>query len=366
MIDRRTFVAIGIAGLAEPALSHPRANTADLYNRAVVIDGNLVPPIEGVGALSAEAVIAIQSSGLTAVKADVDGSDTFDGANEMIRDFRSAIASNGALLAQIQEVADIRRCKELGKLGIIFSFENVGQLDGKVASIDHFRALGVRVMQLSYNQASVFASGAMTPAVSSTGLTELGRSAVDRMNKLGVTIDLSHSDARTTMDVLAASRSSPIISHAGCAAVNPHPRNKPDELLRGVAEKGGVVGIYDLPFLAPLDRQPTVTDYIVHLLHALNVCGEDHVGIGSDAMFAGFDTSPENMRGYLHVVADRKARGIGAPGEERPPFVIGMNTSRRAEVIADALTAKGISARVIEKILGSNWVAAFERSWMPA
>ena len=366
MIDRRTFVAIGIAGLADPSLARADARTEDLYRRAIVIDSNLVPPIDGVGALSAEAVIAIRNSGLTAIKVDLDGSDTFDSAGEMIRDFRSAIASNAALLAQVQEVADILRCKQLGKLGIIFSFEKVGQLDGKVASIDHFRALGVRVMQLSYNQASPFASGALTPANVSTGLTDLGHRAVDRMNTLGVTIDLSHSDARTTSDVLAASRAPPIISHAGCAAVYPHPRNKSDELLRGVAEKGGVVGIYDLPFLAPPDRQPTVTDYIAHLLHALNVCGEDHVGIGSDAMFAGFDTSAENMRGYLQAVAERKARGIGAPGEERPPFVIGMNTSRRAEVVADALAANRTPARVIDKILGKNWLGAFERSWSPA
>jgi membrane dipeptidase len=366
MIGRRTLLAGGVAGLTYPAFARAKASVDDRYKRSIVIDGNLVPPITALGPLSLEAATAIKSSGLTTIKADLDGADTFDSVMEMIRDYQAVIATNEELLAQVREVPDIQRCKEAGKLGIIFSFEKVGQLDGKVANIAHFYSLGVRVMQLSYNLASPFGSGALTPPTASTGLTELGREAVDRMNTLGVTIDLSHSDAKTTIDVLAASRVPPIISHAGCAAVNPHPRNKPDDLLRRVAEKGGVVGIYDLPFLSPSSRQPTVADYIAHLRHALNVCGEDHVGIGSDAILAGFDTSADNMRAYLGGVADRKARGIGAPGEERPPFVVGMNTPNRAEVVAEALIAKQVPWRIIEKVLGTNWLSAFERSWVDA
>lgn len=366
MIGRRTLLAGGVAGLAYPALARVKISIADRYRRAIVIDGNLVPPITALGPLPSEVTAAIRSSGLTAIKSDLDGADTFDSVAEMIRDYQAVISSNDWLLSQVREVIDIQRCKEAGKLGIIFSFEKVGQLDGKVANIAHFHSLGVRVMQLSYNLASPFGSGALTPPVASTGLTELGREAVDRMNALGVTIDLSHSDAKTTIDVLSASRVPPIISHAGCAAVNPHPRNKPDALLRRVAEKGGVVGIYDLPFLSPPSRQPTVADYIAHLRHALNVCGEDHVGVGSDAMLVGFDTSADNMRHYLKVVADRKARGIGAPGEERPPFVAGMNTSRRTEVVAEALSAEQVPWRIIEKVLGTNWLSAFERSWVKA
>jgi membrane dipeptidase len=366
MIDRRALLAGSVAGLAHPVLARPQASIADRYKRSIAIDGNLVPPINALGLLPSDAAAAIRSSGLTAIKADLDGADTFDSVMEMIRDYQAVIASNKALLAQVREVADIHRCKKTGRLGIIFSFETVGQLDGKIANIARFRALGVRVMQLSYNQASPFGSGALTSPTASMGLTELGREAVDKMNTLGVTIDLSHSDAKTTTDVLAVSRVPPIVSHAGCAAINPHLRKKPDDLLRRVAEKGGVIGIYDLPFLSPATRQPTVTDYIAHLRHALTVCGEDHVGIGSDAMLAGFDTSAENMRHYLEVVADRKARGIGAPGEERPPFVVGMNTPKRAEVVAEALAAKRVPWRIIEKVLGGNWLSAFERTWVAA
>ena len=364
MIDRRTLLAGAVAGWTRSGFARS-INAAALYDKAIVIDANLVPPINGLGVLPPPAAAAIRASGLTAIKADLDGADTFASVAAMISDYQSVIASNPGVLAQVREAADIRRCKERGALGIIFSFEKVGQLAGKIENIDHFGALGVRVMQLSYNQASPFASGALGPA-ERTGLTVLGREAVDRMNTLGITIDLSHADAQTTADVVAVSRSSPVITHAGCAAIYPHPRNKSDQVLRAVAARGGVIGIYDLPFLCSPARQPTVDDYAAHLFHALDVCGEDHVGIGSDAVLAGFDTSPANMRRYLAVVADRKARGIGAPGEERPPLVVGMNTPRRAERVAEALAAKRLPSRIIDKVLGANWLAAFKRTWAPA
>src|SRR4029077_11386588 len=101
-------------------------------------------------------------------------------------------------------------------------------------------------------------------------------------NRLGIAVDLSHANAATTAQALQASAVPPIMSHAGCAAVLPHPRNKSDEQLRALAARGGAGGIYDLPYLTASPRQPTVDDYLQHLEHALKVVGEDHVGIGSD------------------------------------------------------------------------------------
>lgn len=117
MIDRRTFLAGGVAGLAYPEVAGAKTGIADRYRRAIVIDGNLVPPITALGPLSSEVRTAIRSSGLTAIKADLDGADTFDSVADMIRDYQAVIASNDGLLAQVREVIDIQRCKEAGKLG---------------------------------------------------------------------------------------------------------------------------------------------------------------------------------------------------------------------------------------------------------
>jgi membrane dipeptidase len=95
----------------------------------------------------------------------------------------------------------------------------------------------------------------------------------------------------------------------------------------------------------------------------LATCGEDHVGIGSDTSFGAFDTSPENMEAFNRLVAERRARGVGAPGEDRPLFVEGLNTPSRCEIIADSLLEKGYPSRVVEKVLGANFVRAFGEIW---
>jgi membrane dipeptidase len=237
-------------------------------------------------------------------------------------------------------------------------------LEGEVGNIDHFRSAGELVMGLSYNVNTPFASGTLTRQT--TGLTDLGRKAVARMNALGVTVDVSHSDELSSMQALDASAQPIIISHAGCAAINPHPRNKSDMLLRSLADRGGVLGIYELSFLVPAPGQPRTDDYLAHIDHALKVCGEDHVGIGTDSSLTPFPTSPENMAAWNGEVARRKTAGVGAPGEGPPPFVIGLNRADRWSVIGESLRRRGHPARVVDKILGANLERVFRTSWRGA
>jgi membrane dipeptidase len=180
------------------------------------------------------------------------------------------------------------------------------------------------------------------------------------MNKQGVAIDISHANEATSNDVLALSKPPVLITHAGCKAVHDHPRNKPDALLKAVADKGGVIGIYDLPYLTASPKQPALDDYMAHMTHALSVCGEDHVGVGSDSALNAWDMSAEDfkkMEDYRHKT------GVAAPEEDRPMYVEGLNTPRRSEVIADALLKRGYPPRVAEKVLGRNFVDALGRIW---
>ena len=285
----------------------------------------------------------------------------YEATDTDITAFDRAIARSDGLYMKINSAADLHTAKRTGRVGIIFSFESAEMLEGKLDNIDHFAGRGVKVMQLGYNLVSPFASGVMAPQ--STGLTPLGREAVARMNQLGVTLDLSHADARSTLEATAASRKPVLITHAGCAAVYQHPRNKTDEVLRAVAASGGVVGIYELPYIDAGPAQQSLDSYMAHMLHALKVCGEDHVGIGSDAVLTPFDTSPESMATWNKDIAARKAAGIAAPGEGRPPFVEGLNRSDRAEVIARELHRRGQPLRVVEKVLGSNFQRAFAETW---
>jgi membrane dipeptidase len=365
--DRRTFLAAS-AAIAAIATAPRLADAAtdplrSLYRKAMVIDGNLVAPLDSDAPLDKVTAAQVRASGLTALKMTIGGSTGgFAATNEDIAGFDQAMAREPDLYMKIRTAEDLLTAKRTGRVGIIYSFESADMLDGKVDNIDHFSALGVRVMQLSYNVVSPFASGVMAPQPSA-GLTPLGREAVARMNQLGVTLDVSHSDARSSREAVAASKRPVLITHAGCAAVHAHPRNKPDDVLRAVAASGGVVGIYELSYLSAGPAQQSLDVYLAHMLHALKVCGEDHVGIGSDAILTPFDTSPKGMEEWNKDIAARKAAGVAAPGEGRPPFVVGLNRPDRSEVIARALLKRGQPVRVVEKILGANFQRAFAETW---
>jgi len=123
------------------------------------------------------------------------------------------------------------------------------------------------------------------------------------------------------------------------------------------------VGIYDLPYLTASPRQPTVDDYMAHLTHALQVAGEDHVGVGSDVDIAPFDTSPAGMAEFSRNVAERRAAGLSAPEEDRPTYVLGLNEPRRMEIIADRLLKRGYPEAVTEKVLGANFARVLTQIW---
>jgi len=355
----------GTAIAAAPVGSDPATGDAisRLYRRAIVIDGNLVGPFDDEAPLDRDTADQVRASGLTAFKMSIGGAaGGYDDVNSDIAAYDRAIALTPDVYMKIRTGADLLVAKRSGRIGVIYSFESVEMLDGRVDNIDHFSALGVRVMQLSYNTATPFASGVMVPRPSS-GLTPLGHEAVARMNALGVTLDLSHADEPSTLAAVAASTRPVAITHAGCDAVHTHPRNKSDAVLKAVADKGGMVGIYGLSYISPGPQQQSLDDYLAHMLHALSVCGEDHVGIGSDALLTAFDTSPDSMAQWDASIAARAAAGVAAPGEGRPPFVTGLNRPDRPELIARALLDRGQPIRVVEKILGRNFQRVFAETW---
>jgi membrane dipeptidase len=172
---------------------------------------------------------------------------------------------------------------------------------------------------------------------------------------------LSHSNTRTTAEGIAASTKPPLITHAGCRAVFIHSRNKEDRELKALADKGGVVGIYMLPYITESPKQPMLDDYMKHLEHALKVCGEDHVGVGSDVPF--FRVGDSDLEEMKKAAEKRKADGIAAPGEDRPTYIPDLNTPRKMELIAGALLRRGHNSAVVEKILGNNFKRVFGEIW---
>jgi membrane dipeptidase len=333
---------------------------AALYERACVLDCNTLASI-GYELRDAASLEALRESGLTALKSTLGGDDgTFEDAVADIAAAQTLIERHPELLVKVKRHADLVRAKPESRVAVIFSFEAASMLDGKLERIDLFRQLDVLVMQLTYNHATPFGCGCLDGDTG--GVTALGREAIARMNALGVALDLSHANVRTTADGIALSDKPPLITHAGCRAIFDHPRNKRDRDMRAMAEKGGVMGIYMLPFLTPDDRQPTLADYMRHMVHALDICGEDHVGIGTDSLF--FTATAKDLQAIKQDEQDRRERGVGAPGENRPPYLPDVNTPRKLEFVAAALLKHGYSARVTDKVLGLNFSRAFKEIWV--
>ena len=272
------------------------------------------------------------------------------------------IRRHGDSLRKVYTANDIRQAKADGKIGVIYGFQNAAMMGTDASRVGVFANLGVKVIQLTYNGRNQLGNGSMVRE--NHGLTEFGRAVVHELNRNRVLVDLSHSGEQTCLDAIAASSQPIIISHTGCRAVTDLPRNKTDRELKLVADSGGFVGMYFMPFLA-IDRQPMAADLIAHIEHAIQVCGEDHVGIGTDGSVPQIDDMPGYLNALQKEVEQRRATGIGAAGERGDivkflPDLVGVNKFHR---LAELLEQRGHSSTRIEKILGLNFLRTAEQIW---
>jgi membrane dipeptidase len=371
-LSRRDFVKQAAVLSAVPALPGtldatgrvaPRAGWPG-YGRALVIDFLASPGYFNYPAdppLDAAMARNATSSGITGVNLTVSAGD-FEATVAKIARWEGEIDRFPEALQRVRSVDQLHEAKRTGRLGVIYGFQDTVPVGTDLARLDLFDKLGVKVVQLTYNVRNLVGDGCLEPA--NAGISNYGRGMVARMNELGVLVDLSHCGQRTTADGIRASVQPVAISHSGCAAVAPHPRSKADDELRAMADRGGVVGIYLMPFLTP-GRTPTTADVMVHLEHAIQVCGEDHVGIGSDLSVTPIDGSDDYWSQHRAFVSGRVARGIAAPAEDPDVLftVPELNSHRRMEMIADAMAVRGHSSERIAKVLGGNWLRLFGDVW---
>jgi membrane dipeptidase len=350
----------------ETSLGKNTSPIAELYRGAVVIDGcsEAFPTGPNRFPVEPKATAAAAASGVTAINFTVVGPGAgFEETVAAIAIVQRVAEANPDRYLIIRRHSDIMRAKKSDALGLILGFQTTEMLCEDTSRLPLFRGLGVRIMQLTYNERSLYGDGCLEPA--NAGLSNLGREAVAHMNTLGIAVDVSHCGQRTTAEAIEVSAKPILISHAGCRAVFDNPRNKDDAALRALADKGGVAGIYLMPYLSAGPGPITVEDLLRHVDHAVGVCGEDHVGIGSDQEIVPIDDNAEYRRKLREEIEARKKAGVSAPGEsvDRPPFIPELNTANRMEGIAAALDARGYKAAVIEKILGANFHRVLGEIW---
>ena len=338
----------------------PPSAIASLYKNAIVIDSLCAPLTDPDAPVTPDVLQAVRQSGITAVNFTI-SDPTFEGTVGNIALVEALVEQHPEAFLIVRQHSDIARAKREDKIGIMPGFQYTAFLEEKPDRIEMFRQLGVRIMQLTYNNRSIFGDGCLEPG--NAGLSKAGIAAVKKMNDVGVALDLSHSGYRTTSDGIAQSSKPVLISHSGCAAIYAHPRNKPDEILKALADRGGYFGVYLMPYVVASPTVPTREHVLDHVVHAINVCGADHVGIGSDGSIQKTVLTPEQKTAFDQDIARRKKLGIGAPGEDRYPYVPDLNGPDHMELIAIELAKRGQPAPVIEKVLGANFQRVIGEIW---
>jgi membrane dipeptidase len=364
-MDRREFLALtahsaALAAFAPKVLAQGGSDVASLYKNAMVIDTLCAPFATDTFPPSEQAVREVRNAGFTAINTTI-SERTYEDTVANLARLHSWVERYPDLFLIARSQPDIQRAKRAGKIGIMPGFQFTQFFESDTSRIEVFRDLGVRIMQLTYNLRNAFGDGCLEP--DNAGLSKAGHDLVKKMNEIGVAVDTSHSGYHTTSDAIATSAKPVLISHAGCAAVSAHPRNKPDDILKALANRGGYFGVYLMPYLVASPTVPTREDVLAHLVHAINVCGADHVGIGSDGSIEAVHLTDEQKKAFDADIARRKKLGIGAPGEDRYPYVPDVNGPNHMEVIASELQKRGQPSSVIEKVLGANFYRIIGEIW---
>lgn len=370
---RRLLQGIAASSLAmapAPSMAFAAGFSEADWRKTIVIDGLGGPdhPNYFVGQTKAspEGRAELLASGTTAFHVTVgevgNAPDAFEKAVAGIAQLDEVIALNADIFVKATRAADIKAAKQDGKIGLVFGFQDTTAIGTQLDRVRLFKALGVRIIQLTYNRRNLSGDGALEPA--SAGISELGRQTIAAIEEQSVLLDLSHGGQRTIAEAIAAAKRPMTISHTGCRDLHDNPRNVHDQELKAMADKGGVVGIYYMPFLVPSGK-PTRDDLIRHFEHAVNVCGEDHVSIGTDGGSSALVIDDKGRAAQKAFYEQRAAQGIAAPGEGPDIFnyVADYNSPMRFRMLADDLARRGWKTARIEKILGGNLIRLWGDCW---
>ena len=259
-------------------------------------------------------------------------------------------------LLRATSVADLDAASRRSAIGLIYYLQNVTLIGDDLEKLKDLKEKGIRIIQLTYNMRNLVGDGCLERQ--NSGLSTFGVELVARMNGMGLLVDLSHCGDATTLDGIRTSKKPVAITHSACKAIFAHPRNKTDEILRALAERGGVMGIFQInPYIGAKERN-TLDDFLAHIDHAVKVAGVEHVGIGSDREHRRIPDTPEEKQKLIDELS--RLRPVNAASFRWPFFISELNHPRRMETIADGLAKRGFKSDAIDKILGRNFYRLFQ------
>lgn len=319
-----------------------------LHDRSYVIDGLIVSH------WSRSVFEAMHSGGITAANCTCCLWEGFEPTMKAVAQWKQWLVEHDDILVQVRNTEDIRQAKLDKKVGIILGWQNSTGFGEYLPFVALFRDLGLRVVQLTYHSANMAGSGCLESR--DGGLTDFGRDLVAELNQNRILIDLSHVGSTTSKDVIEASKQPVVYTHCAPKALKDHRRNKTDEELRFIASRGGLVGVTMFPPFMRNGNESTLDDYLDAIEHTINICGEEHVAIGTDFTQ---DVDEAGMQYFVHDKGyGRRLMPLGQVSN--PP---GFGRIEEYPNLSAAMEQRGWDEPRIRKILGENWIRMFKEVW---
>ncbi len=378
-MKRRTFLERAGAGAVVAGLTPAdRAGAAAwqatavtpeaIYKRSYATDAQCFgaqPPAGYVPYLTEPKIAALRTSGITAVALcmtvaeDPKIESEFEATKDLIVKWDAFVAKHGDVFAKVQTAAELEAVKRNGKVGFIYNFQGTTPFGLSLAKLDTFVSMGVRQIQLSHDWRNYVVDGCRE--LSNAGLSKFGYAVVDALNAKRVVVDVTHVGERSTLDAILQSKAPVLFSHSGCYALCPHPRNVPDRNIRAMADRGGVFCVFNQS--AWLTRDPTISidHFIAHVARVIQLGGEDHVGVGTDGDVVDMSAMrPDEVQRHQALFDRDRADQPQLTWPVKHMRVPELSHPQRLLHLAQALDTRGYKPRVIEKIIGGNYVRLFK------
>lgn len=293
--------------------------------------------------------------------------DTFEGI-ERIKEYYSII-KNDDHSELVESAEDIDRLHSNDRYGVIIGCQSSRIIDYDLDWIPIFQTLGLRILQLTYNERNFVGDGCLEPT--DGGLSHFGHRLVEQANESGLVVDLSHASDNTAKQAIDTSDVPCIISHAGLRSQIGSRRTVPDDVLSQLAKAGGVIGVTSHPHQNWVDksRPPTLDDYLDNIEYAIDLMGIDHVGIGTDYV-ARLEGYPDWVAEYLAETYDPyrpddkpDIQSVLGDRNHREHQLEGFEGIQDIPKLADGLLERGYDVEAVKKILGENFLRVFKTVW---
>ena len=254
---------------------------------------------------------------------------TVESAMKQLDTYDNIYKDHKSDIFQIKSKDDLKNLDQNNRVGFLTLMEGADPLRS-AQDLEEYYQRGVRILGPAWNNKNIFASGPDTD----DGLSREGKKLLKKMNALNITLDLSHLNEKSFWESIELTELIPVATHSNARALTDHPRNLKDEQLKAISKREGVIGIvFYNEFLKMNGKPPTLENIYEHIDYILNLCGEDHVGIGTDLDGARIKDFPEEIRQISKL-----------------------------PIVAEYLLKKGYNDELVSKIMGKNFLRVIENN----